>query len=517
MASQQRLPPRRRAGRRSVAAGRCRRGQHDGVAPRRAARRRHGPPAPAAPFQPLDGRREPDVHPAAPQRRGQRVDQRGHTAARAPRRAAVRPGRAVGHLGPQRAHQAAPALGGGQERREGRRRRTCRRPSRRGSRRCRGSTSMSTTRWPSLRATSGPMARSPMGPRTSGRGSTASRASPSVAPQAERCPSGPWARTGSGCPGPGLRAAGAGGRGPTPRHRGAPTGTSASAEPDLAGTGRPPRAGGRGSRRGPGRRRGRRRPRSAAGRRAGPTPRARRPCGRVRAAAAPPVSSQAAASPLMPPPTTTTAAARPRRSAHVASVARPTITSARTSMNAGSSLSEAVRAKASPPAAATAASLDVEVVEHLEVVGHEADRADARRRRPRPPRRQPAHDVADVGAEPGLGGPSRALPRHHASRVEAGRGRHEPGRLGQLLGVGVAGLADALGQRVRGEDDRGAGPAHRREGVGARGRPGAPPEPARRTTAPTGTNGVPPEGGRGARRGTPPSPWTTRGGSGPGR
>ncbi len=43
-----------------------------------------------------------------------------------------------------------------------------------------GSTSMSTTRRPSLRATSGPMARSPIGPRTSGRGSTASRARPSA-------------------------------------------------------------------------------------------------------------------------------------------------------------------------------------------------------------------------------------------------------------------------------------------------------------------------------------------------
>ncbi len=51
----------------------------------------------------------------------------------------------------------------------------------------RGSTSMSTTRCPSLRATSGPMARSPIGPRTSGRGSTASRARPS-APRAPTMP-----------------------------------------------------------------------------------------------------------------------------------------------------------------------------------------------------------------------------------------------------------------------------------------------------------------------------------------
>ena len=43
-----------------------------------------------------------------------------------------------------------------------------------------GSTNMSTTRRPSLCATRGPMERSPIGPRVSGRGSTASRARPSA-------------------------------------------------------------------------------------------------------------------------------------------------------------------------------------------------------------------------------------------------------------------------------------------------------------------------------------------------
>ncbi len=43
-----------------------------------------------------------------------------------------------------------------------------------------GSTIMSTTREPSLWATRGPMARSPMGPRVSGRGKSASRARPAA-------------------------------------------------------------------------------------------------------------------------------------------------------------------------------------------------------------------------------------------------------------------------------------------------------------------------------------------------
>jgi len=42
----------------------------------------------------------------------------------------------------------------------------------------------------------------------------------------------------------------------------------------------------------------------------------------------------------------------------------------------GSSLSDAVRANASPAFSATSRGLDVEVEEHLEVVGHETDGAD---------------------------------------------------------------------------------------------------------------------------------------------
>ena len=60
-------------------------------------------------------------------------------------------------------------------------------------------------------------------------------------------------------------------------------------------------------------------------------------------------------------------------------------------------------------------------------------------------RRQCADHVAHVGAEPGLGGAPCALPGHHVV-VEAGRFRHQTGRLGQLLGVGVALVDDPLGQ-----------------------------------------------------------------------
>ena len=169
----------------------------------------------------------------------------------------------------------------------------------------RGSTRRSTTRWPSLRATSGPMDRSPMGPRTSGRGSSASRASPSWPRESEDAANGRRARTGSGCPAPGLRAAGAPAAGP---HAGAAPGDrdQGVAQPDLAAqldrlgpaSEEPvrPRIDDA-----PAERRA-----AQARRRAGRKPRRRRLRALAHGRSAPPVSSHAAASPLMPPPTTTT-------------------------------------------------------------------------------------------------------------------------------------------------------------------------------------------------------------------
>ena len=82
-------------------------------------------------------------------------------------------------------------------------------------------------------------------------------------------------------------------------------------------------------------------------------------------------ASRAATSPVMPPPTTTIdghgAAARTR--------------SARAPSTAGSSLRTRVRAKARPTSAATRGGLDVEVVDHLEVVADEALRAHEHARR----------------------------------------------------------------------------------------------------------------------------------------
>jgi hypothetical protein len=94
---------------------------------------------------------------------------------------------------------------------------------------------------------------------------------------------------------------------------------------------------------------------------------------------------------------------------------------------------------------------DVEVVEDLEVVGHEADGADHDRIRVTVGG-ELAHELADVGPEPRLGGPARALPGHEPLLDPGGLG-HQAGRLCQLLGIGVAGPADALGQGVRGEED----------------------------------------------------------------
>ena len=138
----------------------------------------------------------------------------------------------------------------------------------------RGSTRTSTTWWPSLRATRGPMERSPIGPRTSGRGSTASRARPT----SPRTPRTPLRAVGQNRVGMPMRVplgecaqAPAGPHGRAPRRRWAP----ARRRAPLRGTARSPRAAVRGNRRGPCRRRVLRGDRCAAGRRGSTTPRAR--------------------------------------------------------------------------------------------------------------------------------------------------------------------------------------------------------------------------------------------------
>ena len=173
--------------------------------------------------------------------------------------------------------------------------------------------------------------------------------------------------------------------------------------------------------------------------RAGP---ARRSSRRLRPIAA----SRAATRPVMPPPTTTIdghgAVARTR--------------SASAPRTAGSSLSTRVRAKASPTSAATRGGLDVEVVEHLEVVAHEALRAHQHAVGPAGGG-QVADHVEDVGAAPRLGGAAGRLPGDRPARpaVEPDRLGDGGGRLAQLVGVGVVD-EHALGQRVGGEQHLGA-------------------------------------------------------------
>ena len=108
--------------------------------------------------------------------------------------------------------------------------------------------------------------------------------------------------------------------------------------------------------------------------RGGTTTRARRRRERRRGASAPPVSSQAAVSPLMPPPTTTTCpgATQTRlvgRGDHVGQ-----------HRDEGRVVVERRRARVGDVALRRdGCQLHVQVVEHLEVVGHEADRADHHR------------------------------------------------------------------------------------------------------------------------------------------
>ena len=109
-----------------------------------------------------------------------------------------------------------------------------------------GSANVPTTFWPSLRATSGPMARSPIGPRTSGRGSSASPASANRTPRPEM-PDAPSARTGSGSPSRAPRAERAAGHGPIPTHRASRSGRGRRRDRPRW-PGQSPRAGARGIR-----------------------------------------------------------------------------------------------------------------------------------------------------------------------------------------------------------------------------------------------------------------------------
>ena len=100
--------------------GRRRRGEHDRIRPGRLAGGPHGPGV-SGPFEPFGRSREPDVDLPLPQARRQRLHQRRHAALERPEEGRARRVRSR-DLGPQSPHEAAAALGGGQQRREGRRR-----------------------------------------------------------------------------------------------------------------------------------------------------------------------------------------------------------------------------------------------------------------------------------------------------------------------------------------------------------------------------------------------------------
>ena len=335
------MPPAVRPPRRRGAAGARR-----SPAPAWPARRR--PPRPSRPADahvpPVAGtaragRPEPRAgtsDPPLPQARRQRLDQRRHAAVEGPEER--RPvGVRCGDLGAQRPHEAASALGGRQERREGR-----------GGGHVVDRAGVDAADEGVDQDVDDPLAelarherpdgavadRPPdVGPGQHGIAGEAERAA-----DAEDAGAGGRPEPGGDARAPGPRAACAGARGPTPT-RPAPRWARVRRRAPPRGTGRRPRAGGRGTRRGPCRRRARRGPRCAAGRRGARTPRAATTAGASAAGSAPPVSSQAAARPLMPPPTTTT-----RRGVTSGAPSAATITSASTAMKTGSSLSEAVRA-----------------------------------------------------------------------------------------------------------------------------------------------------------------------------
>ena len=195
--------------------------------------------------------------------------------------------------------------------------------------------------------------------------------------------------------------------------------------------------------------------------------------------------SQAAASPLMP------AADDGQVDLAAHAGGRPGHRSARAPHHRGSSLIDGRAGEGQAPLGGPPGGLDVEVVEHLEVVGHEPLRA-----------HQHAVGAAGVGqlaitsstsgpATARACGPRTARPApsraHRAGPSTAQRrGRRAVGGDGggggrQLVGVGVAGQ-HPLGQRVGGEQHLGVSGAARR-GRRAPGPPGRRATPARRATS----------------------------------
>ena len=152
-----------------------------------------------------------------------------------------------------------------------------------------------------------------------------------------------------------------------------------------------------------------------------------------------PASSKAVVSPLIPPPTTRTR------------LTPASTRSASAAITAGSSFIDAVRRNTRPVILGATAGLDVEVVEHLEVIGDEAARADQQPvgvlRRP-----QLVDDLEHVGADPRLGRASRptATRRTTAPTVPVRR-RQRPRRRSRAARRG-------MGRRRRGLGGAASGP-----------------------------------------------------------
>ncbi len=123
-------------------------------------------------------------------------------------------------------------------------------------------------------------------------------------------------------------------------------------------------------------------------------------------------------------------------------------------MTAESPLTLAVRSKASPGLGRPGGCFDVEVVEHLQVVGDEPAGA-----HDHPTERTALAQVVDhredVGADPRFGCPPGRLPgdRPVGRFVQAQPVGHRHGGRTELIGIRVAGVDDALRQRVGGEQD----------------------------------------------------------------
>ena len=90
---------------------------------------------------------------------------------------------------------------------------------------------------------------------------------------------------------------------------------------------------------------------------------------------------------------------------------------------------------------------DVDVVEDLEVVGHEADRTHQC-----PPYAGPSQRFQQVGTQPGLAGVAGGLKRELPFRQRRSL-RHEPAALEEPLAIGIARRLDARRKAVRGEED----------------------------------------------------------------